>query len=86
MEANKVTLSHKPPSDGGMVKEEFIRVGTTLYKIVEQPRLNGGYVKKRIAWNNETLRQDYGKDATQENIMALATQFETAPEAAAANQ
>ena len=33
MEANKVTLSHKPPSDGGMVKEEFIRVGTTLYKI-----------------------------------------------------
>ena len=45
-----------------MAKEEFIRVGTTLYKIVEQPRLNGGYVKKRIAWNNETLRQDYGKD------------------------
>jgi len=27
-----------------------------------------------------------GKDATQENIMALATQFETAPDAAAANQ
>ena len=27
-----------------------------------------------------------GKDATQENIMALATQFETAPEKAAANQ
>ena len=45
-----------------MAKEEFIRVGTMLYKIVEQPRLNGGYVKKRIAWNNETLRQDYGKD------------------------
>ena len=21
-----------------------------------------GYVRKRIAWNNETLRQDYGKD------------------------
>ena len=54
--------SHRSPSDGGMAKEEFIRVGTTLYKIVEQPRLNGGYVKKRIAWNNETLRQDYGRD------------------------
>ena len=27
-----------------------------------------------------------GKDATQENIMALATQFETAPDTAAANQ
>ena len=42
-------------------KEEFIRVGTTLYKLVNQPRLDGGYVKKRIVWNNETLRQDYGK-------------------------
>ena len=28
-------------------REEFIRVGTTLYKLVNQPRLNGGYVKKR---------------------------------------
>ena len=46
-------------SDNG--KEEFIRVGTTLYKLVNQPQLNGGYVKKRIVWNNETLRQDYGK-------------------------
>ena len=36
-------------------------MGTTLYKLVDQPRLNGGYVKKRIVWNNETLRQDYGK-------------------------
>lgn len=29
-----------------IAKEEFIRVGTTLYKLVDQPRLNGGYVKK----------------------------------------
>ena len=43
-------------------KEEFIRVGTTLYKIVDQPRIDGGYVRKRIAWNSEPLRQDYGKD------------------------
>ena len=43
-------------------KEEFIRVGTTLHKIVDQPRIDGGYVRKRIAWNSETLRQDYGKD------------------------
>ena len=45
-----------------MENENFIRVGTTLYKIVNQPRINGGFVKKRIIWNNETLRQDYGKD------------------------
>ena len=62
MTTEKQQNSHRPPTDGGMAKEEFIRVGTTLYKIVEQPRLNGGYVRKRIAWNNETLRQDYGKD------------------------
>ena len=51
--------SHRPPSDGGMAKEKFIRVGTTLYKIVEQPRLNGGYVKKRIAWNPAIYRYRY---------------------------
>ncbi len=45
-----------------MENENFIRVGTTLYKIVNQPRINGDFVKKRIVWNNETLRQDYGKD------------------------
>ena len=61
MEANKVTDSHRPSTDSGMAKEEFIRVGTTLYKLVNQPRLNGGYLRKRIVWNNETLRQDYGK-------------------------
>ena len=42
-------------SKSDISKEEFIRVGTTLYKLVNQPRLNGGYVKKRIVWNNETL-------------------------------
>ena len=42
-------------------REEFIRVSTTLYKLVNQPRINGGYVRKRIPWNAETLRQDYGK-------------------------
>ena len=42
--------------------EQFIRVGTALYKVVWKPKLNGGYIKKRILWNNDTLRQDYGKD------------------------
>ena len=41
--------------------EVFIRVGTTLYKVVDQPTINGGKVRKRIPWNMETLRQDYGK-------------------------
>ena len=54
MEANKVNDSHRPPTDGGMAKEEFIRVGTTLYKIVEQPRLNGGYVRT-VSYTHLTL-------------------------------
>lgn len=43
-------------------KEEFTRVATTLYQIVWKPNLNGECIKKRVLWNNETLRQDYGKD------------------------
>lgn len=39
-----------------------MRVGTTLYKIVNQPYANGGYEKRRVIWNNSTLRQDYGKN------------------------
>ena len=39
-----------------------MRVGTTLYKVVNQPCANGGYEKKRVVWNNSTLRQDYGKN------------------------
>lgn len=40
----------------------FVRVGTTLYKLADMPLVGGGFVRKRIVWNNETLRQDYGRD------------------------
>ena len=40
----------------------FVRVGTTLYKLADMPLIGGGFVRKRIVWNNETLRQDYGRD------------------------
>ena len=46
-----------PPSN-----EVFIRVGTALYKVVDQPTIIGGKIRKRIPWNMETLRQDYGKE------------------------
>ena len=42
--------------------DEFIRVGTTYYKIVDQPLVNGETVKRRIPWSIEALRQDYGKN------------------------
>lgn len=38
-------------------KEAFIRVGTAFYKLVNLPRLNGGYVKKRIEWNSKTRHE-----------------------------
>lgn len=59
-------------------KDEFICVGTTLYKLVNQPRLNGGYVKKRIAWNNKTCHgrrcrtlSDYFDEMMKEYIIPL---------------
>ena len=45
-----------------MIKSEYVRVGTTYYKMVNQPQLRGGSVRKRIPWSVETLRQDYGKN------------------------
>ena len=45
-----------------MKEEEYMRVGTTLYKVVNQPCASGGYEKRRVIWNNSTLRQDYGKN------------------------
>ena len=45
-----------------MKEEEYMRVGTTLYKVVNQPCASGGYEKRRVTWNNSTLRQDYGKN------------------------
>ena len=45
-----------------MKEEEYMRVGTTLYKVVNQPCASGEYEKRRVIWNNSTLRQDYGKN------------------------
>ena len=44
-----------------MKEEEYMRVGTTLYKVVNQPCANGGFEKKRVVWDKNTLREDYGK-------------------------
>lgn len=42
--------------------EKYIRVGTTLYKIVHRPLIGGGYIEEKTVWSYETLRQDYGKN------------------------
>lgn len=46
------------------VKEEYIRVGTSLYKLSHQPLANGTTVLRRIPWSFGTIRQDYGKNHT----------------------
>ena len=57
-----VAVGSKQPQAAPPTNEMFIRVGTTLYKVVDQPTITGGKVRKRIPWNMETLRQDYGKE------------------------
>lgn len=42
--------------------EKYIRVGTTLYKMVQRPLLSGDFIEERRPWNYETLRQDHSKD------------------------
>ncbi len=46
------------------VKDEYIRVGTCLYKLAHQPLANGTTVLRRIPWSFGTIRQDYGKNHT----------------------
>ncbi len=41
---------------------KYIRVATTLYKIVRKPLLSGDFIERRIPWNYETLRQDHERD------------------------
>ena len=57
-----VGVANAKPQAAPPTNEVFIRVGTTLYKVVDQPTITGGKVRKRIPWNMETLRQDYGKE------------------------
>lgn len=50
-------------------KEDFIRVGTALYKIVNQPRMDGGCVKKTYRMERRNfaagLRQADNGDRTE---------------------
>ncbi|MFR9518715.1 MAG: primase-helicase family protein [Rikenellaceae bacterium] len=44
------------------MEDKYIRVGTTLYKIVQQPLQSGEIKECRKVWGYETLRQDHSKD------------------------
>ena len=42
--------------------EKYIRVATTLYKIVRKPLQSGDFIEIRVVWNYDTLKQDHSKD------------------------
>ena len=41
--------------------DEYVRVGTTLYKIVFQPLINGTFAKRRVPWSMGTYVMIMGK-------------------------
>ena len=43
------------------MEEQYIRVGTTIYKVVQQPLADGTITTRRLQWSFGTIRQDYGK-------------------------
>ena len=43
-------------------KENYIRIGTSLYKTVRRPLINNDHIEEKILWSYETLRQDYGRN------------------------
>ena len=45
-----------------MKEAKYIRVATTLYKLVRKPLHSGDFIEIRVPWNYDTLRQDHSKD------------------------
>lgn len=37
------------------IEEEYVRVGTTLFRILNQPMMNGSFRKMRVEWKNERV-------------------------------
>ena len=46
----------------GRVEDEYVRIGTTLFRILNQPMMNGSFRKIRVEWKMSTFRQDHSKD------------------------
>lgn len=40
----------------------YMRVGTTMYKQVNQPAVNGGFTKRLIPWTSSAIKVDHGND------------------------
>ena len=49
-ESQVTTVSVKP----------YMRVGTTMYKRVNQPNINGGFNKRLVPWTATAIKADHG--------------------------
>ena len=57
MEVNENTVPQN-----GKVEDEYVRIGTTLFRILNQPMMNGSFRKMRVEWKMSVFRQDHSKD------------------------
>ena len=61
---NKTSIKEANPVNATpIIKEEipFIRIGTTYYKVASQPQPDGTSVIKRLKWDLQAIKFDYGK-------------------------
>ena len=40
------------------IEEEYVRIGTTLFRIINQPMMNGSFRKMRVEWKMSVFRLD----------------------------
>lgn len=57
MEANENMIPQT-----GRVEDEYVRIGTTLFRILNQPMMNGSFRKMRVEWKMSVFRQDHSRD------------------------
>ena len=50
MEANENSIPQT-----GRVEDEYVRIGTTLFRILNQPMMNGSFRKIRVEWKMSTF-------------------------------
>jgi hypothetical protein len=43
------------------MKEKYLRVGNSYFKIIDKPIIYGDKVKVTVPWNRETIISDHGK-------------------------
>jgi hypothetical protein len=46
------------------MKEEYLRIGTSYFKIVSRPNIDGKLKELIIPWNRPTIMDDHGKITT----------------------